>query len=155
MVFGESASESEMQVNEHLATCAGCREEERRLRTVHQLLRREPAAPGEALRARTRAALPRRQPHGLLAALRRPVPAYVAVVIGLAGALLAVIPYRVERAAPRPAQPESTLTGVVITGPTFPFEPALPVDTDVSSAALRSSPRDSGQAGRRTLKDST
>src|SRR5262245_31631224 len=88
LVFGELDDRAEIELNEHLLTCAACREEERSLLALRSSAAadRPPLAPD--LRARIRSALEAHSPPLRLGVLGRPVPGYVALAAGLLGALL-------------------------------------------------------------------
>jgi anti-sigma factor RsiW len=89
LVFGELDERRETLLQQHLAGCAECREEEARLLRLREDLRGGGADLSRETRERIRAALPRRRRRGLLGALRRPVPAYAAAAACVAVFLLA------------------------------------------------------------------
>jgi hypothetical protein len=150
-VFGDLDDASEMKLGEHMLGCEACRAEEARLLRLHEHVRGPAVEPGEDLRRRIRAALPRPAPRGLLL---RPVPVYVAVVAGLVGALLVVaLPHLLRapaQAPPEPARP----AGV-------PLDPGPPSFTVVQSCETRVQPtprfapgEDSARARSRPRSDS-
>ena len=79
IVFEEPESELGLDAHEHLAACAACREEERRLLALRDDLHGTPVPPTAAFRTRLRAALPAAPPSRSQSAWARPVPVWAAL----------------------------------------------------------------------------
>ncbi|MFH1682063.1 MAG: zf-HC2 domain-containing protein [Candidatus Eisenbacteria bacterium] len=91
LVFGEPDDKKEALLQEHLLSCAACREEERRLLGVRDAVREESGgecAARDDLRERIRASLPSNPRRGGISVLRRPIPAYAAAAACVLVALL-------------------------------------------------------------------
>jgi hypothetical protein len=150
-LFGDLDEASEMRLGEHLLGCEACRAEEGRLLRLHELVRGPAIEPGENLRRRVRAALPRPAHRGLLL---RPVPVYVAAIAGLVGALLVVALPHVLR-APGQAPPEPVRPAGVPLDPGPPsFTVAQSCETRVQPTTLFDSGEDSARARRGSRSDS-
>jgi anti-sigma factor RsiW len=154
LVFGEVPDELEIRLNEHLLSCAGCREEEERLLALRSDVGGAAAVPGPDLKTRVRATLPRRSARGAGAALRRPVPAYVAVAAGLLGAFLVIVLPGGDRdglALRGTAQrPERVVSG---SGRTL-FSVAGPYETAVGAPGGAAVPADSSRLTHPQAEDS-
>jgi anti-sigma factor RsiW len=146
LVFGEMEPETEMRVNHHLATCATCREQERRLLDLRGAVKGPERRPAEALRTRIRASLPERRTARRFAFLWHPVPASAAVAVCLVGALIFIALPRDNRPA---ARPDNTARSrrVTVDAVAPPFVPAEPFDTGLLMAAPRESLADSANPG--------
>src|SRR4051812_42519338 len=95
LVFGDLDDASEIDLNQHLLTCAECCKEERRLLSLRDAARDLDPAPSAELRARVRASVERETSRHTVGLLRRPVPGYVALAAGMIGALVvALLPVR-------------------------------------------------------------
>ena len=109
LVFGELDEEHAVVLNQHLASCKTCRQEEKRLLEMRDNLRDSPQAPDPALKERIRAALPKRRHRGVMGILLRPVPAYAAAAAVLLVAVLARgLPQTEKEMAPTDMQPVVT-----------------------------------------------
>jgi anti-sigma factor RsiW len=143
LVFGEIPDDLEIRLNEHLLSCPDCREEEERLLALRSDVGGAEAVPGPEFKARVRAALPRRAARGAGAVLRRPVPAYVALAAGLAGAFLVLVLPAGDRGgllSPRVAQrPERVVASPVRAF----FSVAGAYETRVGAAGAEAVPADS------------
>jgi anti-sigma factor RsiW len=89
VVFGEPDDAEQARLNEHLASCAACRDEERMLLRLRADLAGGEESPDQGLRERIRRAASRRASRGLASWALRPVPAYVAAAACVAVAVLA------------------------------------------------------------------
>ncbi len=108
LVFGDLDADAGISLDLHLAACADCREEERRLLALRQLAAGTQAAPSRALRERIRAALPRRRGVRIRSLLGRPIPAYAAIAAAAAGAIVALLGSQVQLPeSPRFAPPSA------------------------------------------------
>jgi anti-sigma factor RsiW len=153
LVFGEPAPDVEMRLHQHLAACPSCRDQERQLLGLRDAVRNEEATPNAELRARIRAALPRRRAPGTIGLLSRPIPAYVAVAACLVGALAVSLLFRENWPGPGPVETEIRPTRVAFASQGLPFTPAGSYDTGVGPAAPAVSVRDSSAPERRQLRD--
>jgi anti-sigma factor RsiW len=141
LVFGELDAEIGMRLDQHLASCPECREEERRLLGLRDEVRGAPERPDAELRACVRAALPRERSPGAVAILRRPVPAYVAIAACLFGALLVLVLLREGRPRAVPAENAARPARVVPAGQVPPFVAAGSYETGVMLASREDSVR--------------
>ncbi len=148
LVFGEPATDAEMILHRHLAECAACRDQERRLLALRDAIRDEGAEPSAELRARVRAAVPRRPPSGPLGVLTRPIPAYAAAAACLLGVLAAWLLLPGRRPGPAPIEKAPRVTDAALATRALPFMPAGSYDTGVRAARPVASLRDSSVPGR-------
>jgi anti-sigma factor RsiW len=142
LVFGEPDPGTGLDLNRHLAECAACREEERRLLALHDAVAGPEPRPSEALRERIRASLPAPRA-GRLAALWRPLPACAAVAVCLAGILLVLVVPRGDRPATGSADGGPRAQRLPASAVAPSFVPAQPFDTGLVVAAPRESLADS------------
>lgn len=149
------------QINDHLAGCPACAEEERRLVSLIESVRGGPVMPDLALRSRIRSAVAsqggRRTSRGPLSQvaslLRRPVPAYLLAAACLVGVVVS------QRLLPgsQGGQFESSITRVVPSGLSAGFVVASPCETaldEKGSTTVEPSTAPSGTSGRSSETDS-
>jgi anti-sigma factor RsiW len=132
LVFEEPEDAQGLAVHEHLAGCAACRDEERRLLDLREAVRGPLAMPQAALRARMRAALPSTQAAGHPAWWRRPVPVWgVAAACTLIAALALALPRLGETWSGSGAGAPPPVANLMIPESVPPFAIAGSFDTGV------------------------
>jgi hypothetical protein len=132
-VLDDTGEDGAAQINDHLAGCVTCRQQERLLLALIEKVRDETVAPGEALRQRIRnevasqSRATRSLPGPLSRAagtLRRPVPAYLLAAACLVGV---VATHRLPPS--RDAQDGEPIGRVVTSGQPARFVVANPYET--------------------------
>ena len=155
-VLDEAEDAEAAKINDHLAGCAACREQERLLLSLIETVRGETPAAGEALRSRIRSAVASqewaaRPSRGFLsraaAGLRRPVPAYLLAAACLAGVVVAHRP----QPATEDARSEARIGRIVASGMSAGFVVASPCETalDHRGEDAEGMPAPGGPPGRR------
>jgi anti-sigma factor RsiW len=132
LVFEDPEDQVGLSVHEHLAACAACREEERRLLELRDAVHGADPAPSPALRARLRAALPAERPSPAAAWWRRPVPVWATAAACAVIAALALAMPRLGQTwtASRTTAPSES-ANFVLPGAPPPFTIAGSFDTGV------------------------